>query len=70
MKARRKGRAASHGSHAGGHAAPAAPASLPVILFDLNGTLTSHTSARRNSGTSKLRPGLHHLHRLKVRSQG
>lgn len=37
-----------------------------VLLFDLNGTLTSHTSKRRSSGINKLRPGTKHLLRLKV----
>ncbi|KAG2446828.1 hypothetical protein HYH02_008388 [Chlamydomonas schloesseri] len=36
---------------------PAAPDPRPVLLFDLNGTLTSHTSARHSSGTTRLRPG-------------
>ena len=36
----------------------------PILLFDLNGTLTQHTAARRSSGTSLLRPGTHHLLRL------
>lgn len=33
------------------------PDPRPVLLFDLNGTLTSHTSVRRASGTTRLRPG-------------
>jgi len=37
-----------------------------VLLFDLNGTLTSHTSKRRSSGINKLRPGTKHLLKLKV----
>jgi hypothetical protein len=37
----------------------------PLILFDLSGTLTNHTSDRYNSGTIKLRPGLEHLLRLR-----
>ena len=40
----------------------------PALLFDLNGTLTSHTSQRNSSGVTKLRPGLQHLHRLQVGS--
>ncbi|KAK9821027.1 hypothetical protein WJX74_003146 [Apatococcus lobatus] len=36
----------------------------PLLLFDLNGTLTAHTSARKSSGKSEMRPGLHHLRRL------
>ena len=35
---------------------------------DLNGTLTNHTTARRGSGKSTLRPGLHKLRRLQVQS--
>ena len=38
----------------------------PVLLFDLNGTLTSHTAAKRSSGRSLMRPGIHHLRRLQV----
>ena len=38
-----------------------------VLLFDLNGTLTSHTSQRRSSGQNSLRPGTEHLMKLKVR---
>ena len=37
-----------------------------VLLFDLNGTLTSHTARRRSTGANKLRPGIEHLLRLKV----
>lgn len=36
----------------------------PILLFDLNGTLTSHTAAKRSSGKSLMRPGIHHLRRL------
>ncbi len=39
----------------------------PILLFDLNGTLTSHTAAKRSSGKSLMRPGIHHLRRLQVR---
>ena len=39
----------------------------PVLLFDLNGTLTSHRAAKRGSGRSLMRPGIHHLRRLQVR---
>lgn len=35
-----------------------------VLLFDLNGTLTSHTSKRRSAGINRMRPGLQHLQRL------
>ncbi|KAL0051579.1 hypothetical protein WJX82_010299 [Trebouxia sp. C0006] len=38
--------------------------SRPILLFDLNGTLTSHTAAKRSSGKSLMRPGIHHLRRL------
>ena len=38
----------------------------PLLLFDLNGTLTAHTSVRKGSGRSETRPGLHHLRRLQV----
>ena len=38
----------------------------PLLLFDLNGTLTAHTSVRQSSGKNAMRPGLHHLRRLQV----
>jgi len=38
---------------------------LPILLFDLNGTITSHTSMRRSAGRNEMRPGIHHLRRLK-----
>ena len=38
-----------------------------VLLFDLNGTLTSHTAQRRSSGRNRLRPGTEDLMKLKVR---
>jgi hypothetical protein len=41
-----------------------------ILLFDLNGTLTSHTSKRGSSGVNKMRPGIHHLRRLQVRNPG
>ena len=37
----------------------------PLILFNLNGTLTNHTSKRHSTGIIKLRPGLEHLLRLR-----
>ena len=40
----------------------------PILLFDLNGTLTSHTAAKRSAGRSLMRPGIHHLRRLQVSS--
>ena len=40
----------------------------PILLFDLNGTLTSHTAAKRGSGRSLMRPGIQHLRRLQVSS--
>ena len=40
----------------------------PILLFDLNGTLTSHTAARRSAGVNLMRPGVHHLTQLQVRS--
>lgn len=40
----------------------------PILLFDLNGTLTSHTAARRSAGRSLVRPGIPHLRRLQVSS--
>ena len=39
----------------------------PILLFDLNGTLTSHTAAKRSSGRSLMRPGIQHLRRLQVK---
>lgn len=41
----------------------------PILLFDLNGTITSHTVKRRSSGINKPRPGIPHLRRLQVRAQ-
>lgn len=38
----------------------------PIALFDLNGTLTSHTAIRCNVGVNKMRPGINHLMRLHV----
>ncbi|KAG2497888.1 hypothetical protein HYH03_004154 [Edaphochlamys debaryana] len=43
----------------------ARPDPRPILLFDLNGTLTSHTAARKSSGITRLRPGTEHLARLK-----
>lgn len=43
----------THGAHSRAHAQPA-------------GCITSHTSMRRSAGIHKPRPGIHHLHRLKV----
>lgn len=37
-----------------------------ILLFDLNGTLTSHTAQRHSAGVNRMRPGTHHLLRLKV----
>ncbi|GLC33747.1 hypothetical protein PLESTB_000111500 [Pleodorina starrii] len=36
-----------------------------ILLFDLNGTLTCHTSVRKAQGVTKLRPGTEHLVRLR-----
>ena len=38
----------------------------PIVLFDLNGTLTSHTAQRRSAGVNLVRPGVHHLMQLQV----
>jgi hypothetical protein len=38
-----------------------------ILLFDLNGTLTSHTSKRRSAGRNRPRPGTRELRRLLVR---
>jgi hypothetical protein len=43
------------------------PDTRPILLFDLNGTLTSHTAQRRSAGVNRMRPGLRHLMRLHVR---
>ena len=40
---------------------------LPLLLFDLNGCLTSHTAARNSSGVTKLRPGIELLRGLQSR---
>ena len=50
----------------GGLGGPDDPDPRPVVLFDLNGTLTSHTASRRSAGTNKMRPGTPLLRRLKV----
>ena len=44
----------------------AQPSAKPILMFDANGVLTSHTSMRRSSGLHIARPGTHHLRRLKV----
>lgn len=38
----------------------------PILLWDMNGTLTSHTHQRRSTGKNLPRPGTHHLRRLAV----
>ena len=38
----------------------------PFLLFDLNGTLTSHTHKRQSSGINLMRPGIHHLMQLQA----
>lgn len=38
--------------------------SRPILLFDLNGTLTSHTSQRQAAGMTRIRPGAEALARL------
>lgn len=43
-----------------------APDAPPLLLFDLNGTLTSHTFVRRSCGRNRMRPGTNHLRRLQV----
>ena len=60
---RRRGTTARVQVHGGGgRGPPAAPkvdvdaAAGPLCLFDLNGTLTSHTAARKSSGRTELRP--------------
>jgi hypothetical protein len=37
----------------------------PILLFDLNGTLTAHTSVKKKSGMRALRPGTAALLQLK-----
>ncbi len=44
-------------------AEPADP--RPILLFDLNGTLTAHTSVKKKSGERALRPGTKALLQLK-----
>lgn len=44
----------------------AQPSAKPILMFDANGVLTSHTSMRRSSGLHIARPGTQHLRRLKV----
>jgi hypothetical protein len=36
----------------------------PVLLFDLNGVLTTHTERRKKNRLNRPRPGVHHLRRL------
>ena len=36
----------------------------PIVLFDLNGTLTCHTFVRQSSGKTSIRPGLASLRPL------
>ena len=50
----------------GGLGGPDDPDPRPIVLFDLNGTLTSHTSKRRSAGSNKMRPGTPQLRRLQV----
>ena len=38
----------------------------PILLFDLNGTLTSLTATKYTTGKSLIRPGIEHLRRLQV----
>jgi hypothetical protein len=51
----------------GGLGGPDDPDPRPIVLFDLNGTLTSHTAKRRSAGNNKMRPGTPNLRRLQVR---
>ena len=44
----------------------AQPSPKPILMFDANGVLTSHTSMRRSSGLHIARPGTQHLRRLMV----
>ncbi len=50
----------------GGLGGPDDPDPRPIVLFDLNGTLTSHTASRRSAGTNKMRPGTPLLRQLQV----
>jgi hypothetical protein len=43
-------------------------AARPVLMFDANGVLTTHTSMRRSVGVHRARPGVHHLRRLQARA--
>lgn len=54
--------------HSPGHKFDHPEDSRITLLFDLNGTLTTHTSRRRSAGRNRLRPGLKELLRLKVGS--
>jgi hypothetical protein len=49
------------------HRYPAEADKRITLLFDLNGTLTSHTSKRRSAGINRMRPGLDNMQRLQVR---
>lgn len=42
------------------------PTAKPILLFDANGVLTSHTSMRRSTGLHLARPGTPHLRRLQA----
>lgn len=66
----KKGRRQSGGANEGRYldiAAEGLPTDTrPILLFDLNGTLTSHTAQRKSAGINLMRPGIHHLMRLHV----
>lgn len=38
----------------------------PIVLFDLNGTLTQHRSQTGGPGSSSARPGIRQLRKLQV----
>lgn len=40
----------------------------PIVVWDLNGTLTCHTAAKNSSGQTIIRDGIRHLRRLEVSS--
>ena len=39
----------------------------PILLFDLNGTLTEHRAQKGGAGVNHMRPGISELRRLAVR---
>lgn len=58
----------SHDEPSGMQLDAGAPSAKPILMFDANGCLTSHTSMRRSAGIHQARPGIEHMRRLVVRA--